>query len=116
MFFKSLVLFSSFFVVVSAQSDNSLELQAIKAHFSNAGIVPDLLATFNPTALLNVSFADVGVIEPGQRLQQARMYNPSSENPADLLSLTLSPKRLSQLQALLWSLRAPPLRCPRPIH
>jgi hypothetical protein len=74
MLFKSLVFFSSFLLIVGAQSDNDLEIQAIKAHFSNAGLVPDLLTTFNPSALLNVSFDGVGAISPGQRLQQSRVY------------------------------------------
>ena len=72
MFFKSLLYFSSLLAIVSAQSDNALEIAAIKAHFANAGLVPDLLAAFNPSALLNVSFEGVGVISPGQLLQQTR--------------------------------------------
>jgi hypothetical protein len=43
---------------VSAQSnDTSLQLKAIEAHFTQSQIVPSLLATFDPSALLSVNYA-----------------------------------------------------------
>ncbi|KZT42102.1 PEBP-like protein, partial [Sistotremastrum suecicum HHB10207 ss-3] len=55
---------------VSSQASNNtvLELEVVEANFQNAGIVPALLASFNPGALLTVSFAGVGDITPGQNL------------------------------------------------
>ena len=43
--------------LVSAQSDDSaLGIAAIKAHFSNAGLVPALLETFEPQGTLTLNF------------------------------------------------------------
>jgi len=53
--------------LVTAQSnDTTLELNAIKAHFTQSQIVPSLLASFDPNALLTVNFAGLGDITPGQ--------------------------------------------------
>lgn len=55
--------------LVTAQSTNpTLEIEAIQAHFSNAGLVPSLLPTFAPTAFFNLSYSGVGAISPGQKL------------------------------------------------
>ena len=43
-------------------------ITAIEDHFKRAGIVPDLLPSFNPSAVMTVSFPDVGHISPGQKL------------------------------------------------
>ena len=41
---------------------------AIETHFKNFGIVPDILPSFNPSALMTVTFPGVGPISPGQNL------------------------------------------------
>jgi hypothetical protein len=40
----------------------------IQADFENAGLVPDLLPSLNPSALMTVAFPGVGPISPGQNL------------------------------------------------
>jgi len=67
-----------------AQSDSAGEvgIQAIEAHFTNAGIVPSLLATFTPSALLNILFAGTPSVAPGTPLSQAQA------RPTPSLSLT----------------------------
>jgi hypothetical protein len=58
---------------VAAQSpDTAIELEAIEAHFRAAGLVPDLLPTFVPSALLSLTYAGVGGVSPGQALTEAR--------------------------------------------
>lgn len=42
---------------VAAQSNEAVQFEAIEAHFSQSQIVPSLLATFKPTALLAANFA-----------------------------------------------------------
>ena len=56
--------------LVHAQStdDTALEIAAIEAHFKNADLVPSLLPTFTPTAVMTVTFSNVGAISPGQNL------------------------------------------------
>ncbi|KAK7043719.1 hypothetical protein VNI00_008331 [Paramarasmius palmivorus] len=56
---------------VSAQSDNvALEVEAIKAHFTQSHIVPDLLASFNPSAYMTLNYEGVGDLTPGQAISQ----------------------------------------------
>ncbi|KAF8876516.1 phosphatidylethanolamine-binding protein [Gymnopilus junonius] len=57
---------------VNAQA-TSLGVEAIEAHFSQSAIVPDLLASFNPSALLTLNFPVVGDVQPGQSLTQAQV-------------------------------------------
>jgi hypothetical protein len=59
------------FTLAQSPSDVALGIAAIEAHFSNAEIVPSLLATFIPSALLNVAFNGVAV-PPGTPLTQDR--------------------------------------------
>jgi len=47
------VLFAPF----AAAQDATLGLQAIKAHFTQSGLVPDLFSSFEPTALLTLDFS-----------------------------------------------------------
>jgi hypothetical protein len=61
-------------LVAAQSSGTALELAAIKAHFKAAGLVPSLLSTFEPPALLNLSYADVSNVSPGQPLTGAREY------------------------------------------
>lgn len=63
-FSLSLALFSPAF----AQNNTNLQAQAIQAHFLNAHIVPELLSSFNPTAILSLNFPGVGDVNPGQLL------------------------------------------------
>ncbi|THH08529.1 hypothetical protein EW145_g2639 [Phellinidium pouzarii] len=70
--FTPLVLTLSLVSLVAAQ-DSALQVEAIQAQFSNAGLVPDLLSTFVPSALMNVSFDGVNAISPGQALSQSQV-------------------------------------------
>jgi len=73
--FSSLVFLSLAALTIAQSTGNTaLELAAIQAHFSQAGLVPDLLQTFAPTAVMNVTFDGVGAIQPGQAISgdQAR--------------------------------------------
>jgi phosphatidylethanolamine-binding protein (PEBP) family uncharacterized protein len=61
---------SSLGTLVNAQStnDTALGIAAIKAQFTSADLVPALLPSFDPTALMTVTFPSVGAISPGQNL------------------------------------------------
>jgi hypothetical protein len=67
--------------LVNAQSanDTALGIAAIKAHFANADLVPSLLSSFAPTAVMTVTFPGVGAISPGQNLSMQR--ESSSPSP-----------------------------------
>jgi phosphatidylethanolamine-binding protein len=52
----------------SSSDDTALGIASIEANFKNADIVPDLLPSFNPSAIMNVAFPGVGPISPGQNL------------------------------------------------
>lgn len=54
-------------LVVNAQTNPQLEVESIRAQFYNAYLVPDLLATFDPSAYLTVKFA-AGDISAGTPL------------------------------------------------
>lgn len=58
--------------VFSQANNGTLGVEAIEAHFSNAGIVPSLLQSFDPSAVLTLSYDGVGNISPGQPLTQSR--------------------------------------------
>lgn len=63
--------------LVNAQNSTNatspqLGIEAIEAHFANAHIVPDLLATFDPVAVMALSYEGVGDISPGQQLTKTR--------------------------------------------
>ncbi|KAG6879956.1 hypothetical protein C0992_008890 [Termitomyces sp. T32_za158] len=49
-------------------NDSALQIAAIEAHFKQSQIVPQLLPSFNPSAILTVNFAGIGDIAPGQPL------------------------------------------------
>jgi len=58
----------------SAQStDNNLQIKAIEAHFSQSHLVPDLFASFNPSALLTLDYPGVGVLAPGQKVTKEQV-------------------------------------------
>jgi phosphatidylethanolamine-binding protein (PEBP) family uncharacterized protein len=78
----------SFFLANAKSSgDTALEIAAIQAHFKNAYIVPDLLPTFNPSAVMNVAFPGVGPISPGQNL--------SMQQTATAPAVTITPANSS---------------------
>src|SRR5258708_8182727 len=52
----------------AAPTNTALGLSAIEAHFQNCKIVPDLLPSFTPSAIMTVTFPGVGAISPGQNL------------------------------------------------
>lgn len=62
--------FLSFAVAQSTAPNPALQLQAIQAHFRQAELVPELLSSFEPSALLSVNFAGVGDVTPGQLLNK----------------------------------------------
>ncbi|KAF9066850.1 phosphatidylethanolamine-binding protein [Rhodocollybia butyracea] len=65
------VLFAFAIPFVAAQSnDTAVQIEAIEAHFTQADLVPELLATFNPSAALTINFDGVGDVSPGQALTQ----------------------------------------------
>ncbi|KAG5645841.1 hypothetical protein DXG03_005183 [Asterophora parasitica] len=53
---------------LAQSSDTAIEVAGIEAHFKQSEIVPELLASFVPSALLTVNYAGVGAISPGQLL------------------------------------------------
>ncbi|KAG5649602.1 hypothetical protein H0H81_002889 [Sphagnurus paluster] len=53
---------------LAQSTDTALQLAAIEAHFKQSLIVPQLLASFNPSALLTANYAGLGVVTPGQLL------------------------------------------------
>ncbi|KAF9476608.1 PEBP-like protein [Pholiota conissans] len=62
----SLSFFATLALVPFVASQTALEIEGIKAHFSQSAIVPDLLASFNPSAFLSLNFPGVGEVKPGQ--------------------------------------------------
>jgi hypothetical protein len=53
--------------------DATLDIQAIKAHFQQSALVPDLFSSFEPTSIVTLSFSGVGELQPGQQLTQAQV-------------------------------------------
>jgi phosphatidylethanolamine-binding protein len=49
-------------------NDSGLDITAIKADFENASIVPDLLPSFFPSALMNVTYPAIGTIFSGENV------------------------------------------------
>jgi len=54
--------------LTQSPSDVTLGIAAIKAHFSNAEIVPSMLTTFDPSALMSVTFGAQAAVPPGTPL------------------------------------------------
>ncbi|TFL06859.1 phosphatidylethanolamine-binding protein [Pterulicium gracile] len=65
-----------------AQANTALEIEAIKAHFSGAALVPFLLPEFEPSALLSINYAGVGDMTTGQAVVKEQV------NPVPTLTLT----------------------------
>ncbi|KAI0811193.1 phosphatidylethanolamine-binding protein [Irpex lacteus] len=66
----------------TASNNTGLGVAAIEAHFTQAELVPSLLPTFDPSAVLTLSFTGVGDVSPGQALTQQQVQ------PVPSLSLT----------------------------
>jgi len=64
----SLAVLGIFLSCIAAQT--TLQIEAIEAHFKQSGIVPSLLTTFDPSAVLAVNYEGVGAITPGQALSK----------------------------------------------
>ena len=60
--------FLSLFANAQPIDHTALGIHVTEAHFKNASLVPDLLPSFNPSALMVVTFPGVGPISPGQNL------------------------------------------------
>lgn len=52
--------------VLGQSDDTKVQIEGIEAHFAQSKLVPDLLASFDPTAILAVNFDGVGDISTGQ--------------------------------------------------
>ncbi|PFH52352.1 hypothetical protein AMATHDRAFT_74152 [Amanita thiersii Skay4041] len=61
--------------VVSQSSTGAVQVQAIEAHFEQSHIIPDLLPSFNPSALLSLNYPGVGDLGPGQLLRKEQVAN-----------------------------------------
>ncbi|KAE9383317.1 PEBP-like protein, partial [Gymnopus androsaceus JB14] len=68
---------------VAAQSTSN-DTEAIEAHFTQANLVPAMLATFNSSAILTISFDSVTNVSPGQPLTQDQVA------PTPTLTITLA--------------------------
>jgi len=53
--------------VAAQAADPALEIRAIKAHFTNARIVPDYFETFDPVATLSLDYAG-NTLTPGEKV------------------------------------------------
>ena len=71
MAFRSLLVACALLSVTLAQS-TELQLEAIKAHFNNAQLVPVPIPVFEPTAILAANFQGLGSITPGQLVSKDR--------------------------------------------
>jgi hypothetical protein len=65
----------------------AMGITAIEDHFESAELVPELLPSFNPSALMTVTFPGVGPISPGQNL--------SKEEVASAPNVTITPANSS---------------------
>jgi len=90
MFARSIFTAAVLAPLVFAQ-DATLGIQAIKAHFKQSALVPDLFSSFEPSALLTLTFTGVGGLQPGQALtpQQSSPVPTVTVTPANS-SVTLS--------------------------
>ncbi|KAG6861738.1 hypothetical protein C0995_012743 [Termitomyces sp. Mi166 len=68
-------------------NDTTFQIAAIEAHFKQSQIVPQLLTSFDPSALLSVNFAGAGDITPGQLL--------TKEQSAPTPTVTVTPANSS---------------------
>jgi hypothetical protein len=64
--------------------NTAVGISAIEADFEISDLVPDLLPSFNPSALMTVTFPGVGPISPGQNL--------SMQQTAPAPDVTITPR------------------------
>lgn len=83
MFLLSAAVLSFLGSLVNAQDLNAYGIAAIEAHFTQSGLVPSLLPTFNPSSLMTVNFPGLGVITPGQSLTEDREHHADLSPTAD---------------------------------
>jgi len=65
----------------------ALGITAIETQFETSDLIPDLLPSFNPSALMTVTFSGVGPISPGQNL--------SMQQTATVPDVTITPANSS---------------------
>ncbi|KAH9977127.1 phosphatidylethanolamine-binding protein [Lactifluus volemus] len=64
-------------VVLSfSANNNALGIAAIEAHFTQSGLVPNLLKTFDPNSIMTVNFPGTGAITPGEALTEQHGPGP----------------------------------------
>jgi hypothetical protein len=68
-----LALIATLALVPFATAQTSTGIEGIEAHFHQSAIVPDLLASFDPSALISLNFAGVGDVQPGQLLTKEQV-------------------------------------------
>jgi hypothetical protein len=73
MYVLSLVAAAAVVAPLVFAQDATLELQAIQAHFKQSALVPDLFASFDPIALVSLSFSGVGELKPGQNVTKEQV-------------------------------------------
>ena len=69
----ALSLLAGLFANAQPIGHTALSITDIQADFKNAGLVPDLLPSLNPSALMTVTFPGVGSISPGQNLSMQQV-------------------------------------------
>jgi phosphatidylethanolamine-binding protein (PEBP) family uncharacterized protein len=67
--------------------NTAMGITATEDHFESSDLVPDLLPSFNPSALMTVTFPGVGPISPGQNL--------STQQTAGKPDVTITPANSS---------------------
>jgi hypothetical protein len=83
MFLLSAAVLSLLGSLANAQDMQAYGIAAIEAHFTQAGLVPNLLTAFNPSSLMTVTFPGVGAITPGQPLTEDREHHVDHPSTAD---------------------------------
>lgn len=64
--------FSSILPVSAQPNSTVVRIEAIKAHFTQSGLVPAFLPPFTPSAFLTVSFKGLGRVAIGQPVSRER--------------------------------------------
>lgn len=91
---------ASFKLVQAQLSNTTLGIEAIEAHFTQSGLEPSLLPTFDPIALFTLTYDTVGAVAPGTALTQDGTFNfvlfaylmsEHSSDVADTPTLLLTP-------------------------
>ncbi|KAH0830476.1 phosphatidylethanolamine-binding protein [Lanmaoa asiatica] len=76
--------------VPAQPNSTTVEIEAIKAHFNQSGLVPGFLPQFTPSALLAVSFKGLGRVAIGQPVSREQvLYEPNLSVTAANVSMAL---------------------------